>query len=90
MSPYAYLDYCPQCGSERGPGGHECIDNLAELSVDSRVLPLSETPFVEPAPTTEPVIEEPPLTPTESRERQRDIEEASPGFWWRLKHENDY
>lgn len=22
---FGYLDCCPRCGSERGPGGHECL-----------------------------------------------------------------
>lgn len=44
---YGYLDYCPQCGSERGPGGHECV--AKDTTRFEVVLPETETPpLIEP------------------------------------------
>lgn len=42
MSPYGYLDCCPICGSERGPGGHtECgkpnVERFAEFISDADI-----------------------------------------------------
>lgn len=55
MSPFGYLDHCPQCGSERGPGGHECV--AKDTTRFEVVLPETETPPSKVKPITYTAIE---------------------------------
>lgn len=44
MSPYGYLDTCPDCGSERGPGGHTCVTPDARFAEFMPSVPLYPPP----------------------------------------------
>lgn len=53
---YGYLDHCPLCGSERGPGGHECqprdcvdVERFREVTTPEPPPPSDPPKPVEPS-----------------------------------------